>query len=324
MYNPDWPEGGIYGNDRYEYIEIENIEITNVGIGISIKTKDDENGNVVLRGEWVQHDTTIHDCYIHDVGGEGEYLGSTSWSAGIKPELDGVYVYNNILENIGFDGIQISSAPDNVEVHHNYLDGTGQSMEGRPPRGANNVAGFFIGSGTTGKWYNNKIINSGGRGIWVSAGPGSFDIYNNLIINTNVMGRWPGISNGITILNDGVCRHNTIINAKDKGIQVNVGAVTIRDNIVAGYGGSAIVRGNPYNNIKSKSLDTVKFVNPGANNFHLLSNSPAVNKGSDPGYPAFDLDDVARPQGTAPDIGAFEYSGIPNAGINNDGKVNIE
>ena len=25
MYNPDWPEGGIYTNDRYEYIEIHNI-----------------------------------------------------------------------------------------------------------------------------------------------------------------------------------------------------------------------------------------------------------------------------------------------------------
>ena len=320
--------GAVAAYKKTEYIEIENIEIMNVHIGISAQTTDDENGNPVTRDEWVQHDTTVHGCYIHDIAGEGLYIGSSSWHEGIKPELDGVYVYNNILENIGFDGIQISSAPYNVEVHHNLCVNSGQSMEGNPPTGANNVAGFLLGGGTAGRWYNNKIINAGGRGIWVSPANGNFDIFNNLIINTGVMG-WDGISNGMSIQNSGVCRYNTIINSKNEGIKVNWGSVTVRDNIIAEYGGSAVSGAgviNDYNNLESSSLDTMGFVNPGSNDFRLLSDSPAVGKGIGSSYPAFDLDDVSRPQNSDPDIGAYEYvsSALSPVDLNQDGRTDIQ
>jgi len=299
--------GAILGYRKTEYIEIENIEITKTGIGISVKTKDDENGDPVIRGEWTQHDTTIHDCYIHDIRGEGLYIGSSSWGEGIDPALDGVYVYNNIFENIGFDGIQIGSAPDNVEVHHNYVNGSGQSTEGRPPSGANNVAGIIMGAGARGKLYNNKIINSGGRGIYANTVD---EVFNNLIINTGVMG-WDGISHGMTI-GGGLVRYNTIINPKNDGIQIRYAIGTVRDNIIAGYGGSAVSSGGDvYNNLESSSLDTIGFVNPGGDDFHLLSDSIAVDKGSGSNYPTFDLDGNIRPFGAAPDIGAYEYGSSP-------------
>lgn len=40
--------------------------------------------------------------------------------------------------------------------------------------------------------------------------------------------------------------------------------------------------------------------------FHLMANSPAMNKGSPSDVPAIDYDGRPRPQGSAPDIGAFE------------------
>jgi hypothetical protein len=47
------------------------------------------------------------------------------------------------------------------------------------------------------------------------------------------------------------------------------------------------------------------FVNPGAFDFHLRADSPAIDAGLDLGIPT-DYDGVARPQGTGYDIGAFE------------------
>jgi len=51
----------------------------------------DEDGNSVNRSNWNQNNTTVHDCYIHDIGGEGLYLGSSYWKDKISPELDSVH-----------------------------------------------------------------------------------------------------------------------------------------------------------------------------------------------------------------------------------------
>jgi trimeric autotransporter adhesin len=48
------------------------------------------------------------------------------------------------------------------------------------------------------------------------------------------------------------------------------------------------------------------FANPSASNFHLTAGSPAIDAGIDTGITT-DFDGVARPQGSAFDIGAFEF-----------------
>ena len=44
-----------------------------------------------------------------------------------------------------------------------------------------------------------------------------------------------------------------------------------------------------------------------ADDFHLLVNSPAVNKGDDSVAPPIDFEGTSRPQGPQVDIGAYEY-----------------
>jgi hypothetical protein len=54
-----------------------------------------------------------------------------------------------------------------------------------------------------------------------------------------------------------------------------------------------------------------KFVNAGAKDLHLQSSSPAINMGANLGHTT-DFDNRPRPQGGAPDAGAFEFgSGSP-------------
>jgi hypothetical protein len=50
-----------------------------------------------------------------------------------------------------------------------------------------------------------------------------------------------------------------------------------------------------------------QFVDPTANDFHLLGISPAVNTGLFVPEVTSDYEDRVRPQGPAPDIGPFEY-----------------
>ena len=111
------------------------------------------------RGEFVQKNTGVHNNvswqylvdtssfltlgshsylptllqYVHDTPGEGLYIGTshfykdeigTSMCSGetwAQPELKGVHIYNNRIEDTGRDGMQIGAAVEDVAVHHNTI-----------------------------------------------------------------------------------------------------------------------------------------------------------------------------------------------------------
>jgi parallel beta-helix repeat protein len=299
---------GVRAGDKTDEIEIEYVEITKVKIGISAQTVRDINGDPVGR-EWTQYNTTIHHCYIHDVEGEGMYIGGSYYKEGTTPLLKGVYIYNNILKNVGFDGIQISSATKNVEVHHNTITDVGMSKEGNPPRGANGQDGIFIGEGTVGSYYNNRIVNSGQDGI-VATGLGQYDFYNNIIINTG-LGQFGGKGIAMFTGKNFTIRNNTIIKAKKYGICIMGTSGTIFDNIISDSGIAAITATSlPAENIHNNETGSVakqQFSNAATGDYTLTESSPARDTGSPSGYASFDYGDVPRPQGKDPDKGAFEY-----------------
>ena len=306
---------GVFGQELTQYIEIDHIEIYNVAIGYSVKTHDDINDNPILRGEWVQHNTTIHDSYIHDINGECIYLGDSHWNVDNKPELNGVYVYNNRLDRCGYDGIQVGSAPIDVEVHHNVITNTGWLDGGDFPTGANGKTGIMVNRGSTGNYYNNIILNTGHRGMYIQ-GVGGYNVYNNLIAGTGY--NELVLSDGIAwaMAGNGNIYYNTIVNTTKTGIVVNSGTSTgsIHNNIVAGYGTGYLAISNnlvtKINNIETNDINSVGFVDVTNNDFSLFEISSAVNAGG-ANYPSTDIDGISRPQGSAPDIGAYEFvSGV--------------
>ena len=300
---------GITAYSRTRYMEIDHVEIRNVAkAGMYAKTPED------IRDTWTQYGTYIHHNYVHDVGNEGLYVGSSSWAGGKEPELEGVEISYNRIERCGYDGIQVGSAVADVKVHHNFVKDIGLE---KPYGGGCAKAGFVINKGTTGDFYNNMIVNTGRWGF-VILGLGHYRIYNNIIADA---GGKPGSSDDAGIrwlgagVQDGLFYNNTIVRTRGDGIKVTAGwDGAIYDNIVLGSSGINIINKNAakYNNIESGAVGAVGFVDPDSNDFHLLPSSSAVDAGSDTGFAPFDYDHVPRPQGSASDIGAFEHvSSLP-------------
>jgi hypothetical protein len=104
---------------------------------------------------------------------------------------------------------------------------------------------------------------------------------------------------------------NNTVYASGTGINVSNTQITnfvVRNNIVAGNT-SAFSFANASLVTQDHNLASGDpcYVNPAAGDFHLRANSPAINAGSGVSAPSSDADGVARPQGAAVDIGAYEY-----------------
>ncbi|MFN6946640.1 MAG: right-handed parallel beta-helix repeat-containing protein [Cytophagaceae bacterium] len=172
--------------------EIEYVEVTKTGFAAIIAKTDPDCEGRFVRDSFLMKNVAIHHNYIHDVSGEGFYIGNSfygGWDKNqrckgnvLKPhEIHGLKVYENKLENIGWDGIQVGCATKDVFVYDNEIMNYG--LEGRESHGN----GIQIGDGTTGVVYNNRIINGAENGI-IALGLGENFFFNNLIINPGTNG----------------------------------------------------------------------------------------------------------------------------------------
>ena len=273
---------------QVSYIEFDHVHVDGVpGIGIQSKPSTAD-----------QYDTLIHDCKINDVGREGIYIGDSNFSTSGLGCYDTV-IYNCDLDVIAWDGIQVCGAPSGINVYYNSVvdAGNAASVPG------NSQAGLIIDSYCDGgTWYGNWIEDCY-RGIYIHATvTDSPEIYQNVIID----------SNNIAILGFGgdatKIYNNTIVHSAGEGI--NIGAwlsnVVIVNNIVLETIGASITSGGTENHNDTKEEGyaeaTYGFVNFAADDYHLTPPCDGIDAGIDMGLPY---------QGTAPDLGAYEYETIP-------------
>jgi hypothetical protein len=312
------------------FVTIRNVEIdgtwprlANDGIGISVN-----DHSILARdypGMW-REGFLIENNYVHDVEGEGMYIGPNYIDGGLP--LRNIEIRNNRVEDTGWDGINTKSmwTGDN-SIHHNVIKRVGKNT--LTTSNASQYSGISNGEGTV-TIYNNWIEKTGERGITQytnngpleSEGKGPFDTYiwNNVIVDVGFYWQtYMNASRGISIGACGGCEkpmvyvfNNTIVNSRLEGIYAaqNVGGGYVRNNIVTGAGATPISL--PANvsqtNNRVGTASQMAFVDAAASNFHLTSGSPARNAGSQE-FPETDFDEVARPQEGAPDQGAFEYHG---------------
>lgn len=175
---------GLSIGDYSTNIETDHLEIGEILYsGIIAKTEPDCNFN---RNSFIQENTIIHDCYIHNTGTEGMYVGSSFYSGQtlqcdsgpkivLPALLKGVNIYDNIVEHTGWDGIQVSSATSTL-IHNNIVSYDSQEKTDWQ------MTGIILGGGSTGSIYDNIIKEGEGTGIFTN-GLGDINIYNNIIIN---------------------------------------------------------------------------------------------------------------------------------------------
>lgn len=339
---------GITIDDLSTNVEIAYVEIANTSLGGIYAKTDPKCTFVATRDKFTMFNIHIHDCYLHDIKDEGMYIGSSKFTGQYLPECDttvfphfinGVRIYNNIVERTGWDGIQVSSAPLNCLIYNNII--RNDSYLETP----NQMSGILIGGGSTCNCYNNQIFDGKGDGIDVF-GKGTLKIYNNLIVRagrafqpTNLNALRHGIYIGSSP--DGAAAtvhlmHNTIISPKTTGIRFfnsNTSNNLIFNNIISNPGFFTTVGQNAYfnselplsvfsirNNYFTETPESVRFTSLANNNYDLQPSSPAVNTGFYAGLNAvaFDIKNRPRPHNQGYDIGAFEsqdpFAALPNIG----------
>jgi len=157
-------------------------------------------------------------------------------------------------------------------------------------------------------WWNGAVSPEtfGSSGIGMDCGSNN-RCYNNVIYSdfSGIAVKW-----GSPI--DNKIYNNTIFNmTTDDAIDIGAGAsrTVVKNNIV--YGTHATIQNDNSSTVSSNNLVGVnpQFVNSGAANFRLQSSSPAINNGVVLSETSPDYDGVTRPQGTAYDMGAFEFVG---------------
>lgn len=331
--------GAGMGIDDYTTdVEISHVEISNTLLGgVYAKTDPTCDDLGATRDNFVMRNFSFHNNYIHDVADEGLYIGNshyagltlTSCDTTVYPHaLKGVFIYDNLVENTGWDGIQVSSADSNCQIHDNIVNFDSQAEQ------PDQMSGILIGGGSVCKTYNNKIINGKGDGIDVF-GMGNFDIFNNLIVNAGlhylpdqpeVMKHGIYLGRVLTTPNATLgIYNNTIVSPKSFGIILSnndLETVYVKNNLIvqpgkyADEGENAFInsnnmdpaRVNKSHNYTNSEITQAHFLNPTAGNYDLQPSSPAVDYGTDLTAEGvtFDILNRSRPFHELFDAGAYE------------------
>lgn len=282
---------GVAGKDKTGRIEIDHIEIEGSNkMGITVKSDVNEGAN---RDDWTQYNTYLHHNYIHDIGTEGFYVGSSFYNERSDPVLEGVEVSHNLIMRTGWDGLQVGSAVRDCFIHHNRIIKTGQANE------SNQRSGLMNNRGSACHINENTIIDSASDGIYVQ-GNGGNQVYNNVIIRPGQQAKDKG--DGIVVItgsNQGrnvFVWDNTIIEPGRYGIRFRNDqgeSNLIQNNLIVSPGYLTREGENAYintdgltnvvvsNNRFKETVADVEFTDPELDDYSLLPESTAAEAGGD-------------------------------------------
>jgi hypothetical protein len=286
---------GVYIPEGYAYNVIRDLNITDVGSGITF------NG----------HHNIATDNYIHDLhmivntpGGDDDY-GAT----GIK--FRGPYneaTYNHLVrcsapsydyetDGSGFD---LLGNADGSLIYYNLVEDTAGFIE----VGMDSAKNIIIA-------YNVAVNN--GRFSWIhligdfSSEVENFRVEHNTIVELGNNSHWlifgfRGDPNSDTFI-----LRNNIIYVDDHWVVSNKDSFSYSHNLYHLEGGTVL----GFDLGAGEQIADPRFVDLAGRDFRLQSQSPAINGGVDLGYTK-DFEGNPVPINAAPDMGAFEYDGFPD------------
>lgn len=175
---------GTFGFDRVNHFTMERIECgpNPNGVGIYGKVVPEAGKPWLWYPAYTATKVTINNCYVHDIAGEGMYIGHTypggdpDQGMRIPQRMDSVTISNNIVTNTGWDGIQLSNARNGCMIFGNTVSNFGLIDKG------SQRAGIISGGNTNAQVFNNIVTNGTGNGIQFF-GYGKMNCYNNTVTN---------------------------------------------------------------------------------------------------------------------------------------------
>lgn len=184
--------GGALAISKSHHITAENMEISGGSLGVYCKTDYDAADPETWQPGYVMTKMIFRNLWIHDINGEGMYVGHTSPDGivyngvnRVPIRMDSVEISNCIVERCQWDGIQVSNARNGTKIFNNTIKSFG--MLNKPSQ----QAGIILGGNTSGDVYNNKVMYGSGNAIELF-GYGINNCYDNIVDSTG----WDGTANG--------------------------------------------------------------------------------------------------------------------------------
>jgi hypothetical protein len=302
------------------YSVLENMWVHDVsGLGATVQYNQAvTDGTCSILG--ITHDITVRNNVIERGIGEGIYIagnynyapdGGCQTGAGGGDNHYDILIEGNTLTDTGSnggqgDGIDLKAGLYNVTVRGNTISRT---HAGTPP----NCSG------------GDGIATLGQMNL--STHDSNYLIENNVIHNLGCSGAGGDSSHGIALgaLHSVIVRNNVIYNVPGTGIVAwtrvtgltpNNQRIRVYNNTIYAAAGGALSFSDfddtpiQINNLVLNSGTSGVVVNAVGGDFHLVSGSPAIDKGTNLSATGFatDIDGHSRPQGSAWSIGAYEFS----------------
>ncbi len=314
-----WGSGGLY---------LGGSDVTLTGNTVSYNTADDwEGGGLGLYGSDA---TLIGNTVSHNNSwgsGGGLYLSrsdatltgntvsyNTTWGNGHGGglylwESDATLTGNTVSHNTshqGGGGLRLSDS-DATLIGNTIYSNTAENDNG---------GGLLLSGSATlinnviadNRLRTNISTNFKGSGLYVYKAPSLRLLHNTIARNTE--GDGSGICLGaLWGTHATIVLTNTILVSHTVGITVEAGCTATLESTLWGAGawanGSDTGGAGTINTNNDYHGDPA-FKDPAAHDYHLTSGSAAVDKGIDAGV-ITDKDGIPRPQGPAPDLGAYEF-----------------
>ncbi len=309
-----YPGVGLWLLGRSSDYEADHLEIHHTGFaGVMAKTDPLCDGSAD-QGVFVQRNSRLHHLWVHDTGGEGFYVGSTQseghtitcdgTSEVHQPHwLEGVEIHDNLVEDTGWDGMQVGMARQGCRVYRNVIRRVG--LEGVEFQ----QQGLQIGTYSRCEVFGNVISDGPAMGIIVLGADETF-IHDNLIV-------------GFTAA-DGIYAHhrdvipgaryrfdqNTIVGWMRNGITVfggQLGPSEALGNLMVGAGPGVAAGGDvdwtEASNVVVATAAEAGFVSDG--DYHITDTSIARGAGTVIEDALYDLE--GYPRASPPSAGAYEH-----------------
>ncbi|MGV8162327.1 MAG: choice-of-anchor Q domain-containing protein [Candidatus Nanoarchaeia archaeon] len=300
---------GIFARDT-PGIEIGYSNIYNINrryFSSAIET-DSSGDGIQLNG--IYDGFHIHHTIINRTNGAGNKFSLILNSAeGVSDNAGGILEYNTFVNDASIVWAVHIERGNGIITRYNTFMGVTEGLR---------IAGQY----TSNNLIHNNIFYgcTKGVGFGFAAHPGVDKIYNNVFYNFTGYNTVNGVpyppfhvwvQQGANV----EMKNNIHLRGNDVAVALykwgGLGNVTITNSLfgntetagASGTGTNAVI-GNPL------------FVNAAAKDFHLQSNSPAINNGTTVGI-LFDRDGVSVPQNGVPDIGAYEYVGSGSSQFGN-------